>query len=170
MVNAAAIVLLAALRGPARPAGHAASGGHHGFLLAVDAGAALREATHGDPSASAGAFSARAGYAFGAASIDLAYDDLGVPLTPGANGSLQMFSIGARYELLSPVIPFAEVRFGPAFHGAATTVAASIGGGLAVPLARALRIQLTARDWLVSAGDSVRPVLSALLGLEVRLR
>jgi len=163
--GAASAVPLDALRGPARPAGHAGSSSRGGWLIAVDAGWSFLAA---DGSAPALGFSARAGYAFaGGASIDVAYDDVGVPLTAGA-GALQAVSAGLRYELPLDAIPFAEVRVGSAFQGANAWPAGSMGLGVALPLAHAVRVQLTARDWLVPQG-AVRSVFGALLGLEVRL-
>lgn len=155
---------------PILRSGHAGGGPGSGWIVGVDAGLSTRFALGGDPSAGGLGFGARLGYAFrGGFQVDARYDDLGVHLRDlDPNGVLQATTLGARYELPLFILPFAEVRIGPAFDATSAWFAAAVALGVAVPIARPLSIDLTARDWLVPAGDSLHSILTVQLGLTVR--
>ena len=150
------------------PSGGPAASGAGGPLLGVEGAWATTLGATDDPAHGAGAFGARAGWAFAnGLAVHVRYDDLGVE-PAGLATPLQLATVGLRYSMpfLMP-LPFAEVDAGPAFVGGDVRPGAGAGVGVSVPLGRQVLVDLAARDWLVPIAGVLRQTITAGLGLTV---
>lgn len=154
-----------------RPAGHQGGGPHGGVFIGIDTGLAVSLPAGTDPAERSLTFGARTGYEFpNGLALQLRYDYLGVAphLTSPPTSGAQIGSVGVRYSIpfLFP-LPFFEAMWGPAFNGAVASVAGGLGVGASFPIGRHVRVDVSARDWVMPIDGHVRQIFTFTLGSSV---
>jgi hypothetical protein len=151
--------------------GHAGHGARGGIFLGVDTGIALAVASGNDPMRDAWTFGVRGGYEFpNGLALQLRYDDLGVEphLTVPPSSPVQIGTFGLRYSIpfLFPM-PFFEAMWGPSVYGGSVSLGGGFGLGLSFPIGGFVRIDASARDWLMQIDDRVHQILTFEGGVAV---
>ena len=154
-------------------AGHAGHGPRGGLFLGVDTGIAVAIASGDDPMHDAFTFGVRGGYELrNGLAIQLRYDDLGVKPElagpPSSPSPVQLGTFGVRYAMpfLFP-LPFFEAMWGPRVYGGSVSLGGGLGLGASFPIGGFVRIDASARDWLMEIDDRVRQILTFDVGLAV---
>ena len=138
-----------------------------GLFLGADTGVATLLPSNKDPAHVGWAFGFRGGYQWRSGiALQARFDDLGVD-APKTGGTLLFTTLGLRYSLPLPLMPFAEVLGGTAIYGSNVTPGVGLGLGVSLPVLRHLVFDLSIRDWIAELDSSVCNVPTVELGITV---
>lgn len=176
--------LLIARTGRATPIAAFGGGGgayarmRSGWFLGADTGVATLLSSDADqgpqlaamstaPSYHALAFGARAGYEWPSGlALQARLDDLGVHTGDGPEG-MTFATVGLRYSIPFPLMPFADVLAGPAFDASGTSFGAAVGVGVSILITRHLGVDLALRDWMADLDGGIRNIPTVTVGIQL---